>query len=195
MVTRVIRRGKQHFYCDSCKNDTKALRFPIVCSGPLIKQDQALKGEPRWRFREAGKEARARFTSGPADAFAGRHNGSTPQFDEELRRRLVVEAIAKLIGWRGDFRAGASVLGDDRACCLRSPNPETETGPDRDATARGVLVVKLICDPSLNAYRAEIVAHERTSRDGLLLSTVHDRARERGAGNAAAGDIGCCLID
>jgi hypothetical protein len=89
MVTRVIRRGKQHFCCDSCKNDTKTLRALIVCSALLLEQDQALKGGPPWRFPSA-KDVGARFTGRPPDALTARYNAPTPQSGEELRRWLAV---------------------------------------------------------------------------------------------------------
>src|ERR1700684_3414583 len=93
------------------------------------------------------------------------------------------------------FCGTPSVLGDDRARRLRPPNAETESGPDRDASTGRVLAVKLIGDPSLNRHWTEVVADKSAGGDGLLLAAVHDSGRERGARNAPAGDIGCCLID
>src|SRR5580704_9575683 len=93
------------------------------------------------------------------------------------------------------FCAGASVLGDDRARRLRSPNAETESGPDRDAAAGRVLAVKLIRDPSLDGHWTEIVPDQSAGGDGLLLAAVNDSADNCRARNTAAGDIGCCLVD
>src|ERR1700690_2135648 len=93
------------------------------------------------------------------------------------------------------FCGTPSVLGDDRACRLRPPNAETESGPDRDAPAGRVLAVKLVRNPGLNGHGTKIVADKSAGGDGLLHAAVNDSAGKCGARNVAARYIACCLID